>query len=88
MTIVEDVVPFIKARLVEDEVVVPRQCRATRAMLEKLVEFSTSGLYEWSELTDIQPVTHIYRPYDLSETLAIVAAVWSDHPDYRQEWAA
>ncbi|OXR46656.1 hypothetical protein B7C42_01630 [Nocardia cerradoensis] len=66
---------FITARLAEDEQAVAGSSdpvRATREIAAKRVAV------DWY-LNDDEMV--------MGATIAAIAAIWSDHPDYQQEWA-
>ena len=59
-----------------------RECEAKRRIVERheIIEYRS---LEWYSLTDMKIGEYIER----EETLRILASVYSDHPDYSDEWA-
>lgn len=52
-----------------------RQCAALRKIVESIEELVEDG-----EAPSLVHATTVWR-------LAPIAAIWSDHPDYQQEWS-
>lgn len=63
-----------------------RQCAALREWLERAKPFDDCRGHPepWLPHGDYGP--GYCRQPDDSEDLCVLAAIWSDHPDYQQEW--
>ncbi|VFA94752.1 Uncharacterised protein [Nocardia farcinica] len=79
---------FIEARLAEDERI--RHDLARVAALRELFERARPERWcrghpgPWMSHGDYGP-GYCDRPAE-GDSLYVIAAIWSDHPDYRQEW--
>jgi hypothetical protein len=98
----EDIVAFLNARLDEDERYLKsnqhhlwterplREVTAKRVLIAAVLRYETIIDGEWGDCHEEDEIAAGLCPEhqpDEMGALRHLAAVWSDHPDYREEWA-
>jgi hypothetical protein len=89
----DDLIAFINARLDEDEAAVKRYGLGERSQRSVNSKRAIVAMYEHeTEPAENEPEWEVQQLIDarievLLNVLAEIAAVWSDHPDYRADGA-
>lgn len=95
----DDLTAFIRARLGEDEAAADELHNRIDCDLNRLQSFGECSCgYPARVLREVAAKRALLAAYEdapefsdpwigLDAAVRICAAVWSDHPDYRQEWA-